>query len=129
MSFEPKPADMVAFVPQRLICERHSRNAALARNSWPNALAGLSPAALKEGGHFHRDGAPCYSRRAAPSPREGKTLDHKPFTMREIAAMGIKSLKVRYNSVFGLLHSSQSQNRSPNVPGALQRGSKPLLAA
>src|SRR5436189_5954560 len=63
------------------------------------ALADDPPLALKEGGIF-RDGYDVDLDALRQASREGKNwISH--LQEREIAATGIKSLKVRYNSVFG----------------------------
>src|SRR4029077_17502877 len=57
------------------------------------------PLTLKEGGIFH-DGYDADLDELRRAPREEKNwISH--LQEREIAATGIKSLKVRYNSVFG----------------------------
>src|SRR6516165_5963524 len=64
-----------------------------------NALLDDPPLALKEGGIF-RDGHDADLDALRQASREGKNwISH--LQEREIAATGIKSLKVRYNSVFG----------------------------
>src|SRR5437870_1725015 len=64
-----------------------------------NALVDDPPLALKEGGIF-RDGYDPDLDALRQASREGKNwISH--LQEREIAATGIKSLKVRYNSVFG----------------------------
>jgi len=63
------------------------------------ALVDDPPLALKEGGIF-RDGYDADLDELRNGSREGKSWISQ-FQEREIAATGIKSLKVRYNSVFG----------------------------
>src|SRR5216683_1888493 len=63
------------------------------------ALVDDPPLALKEGGIF-RDGYDVDLDELRNSSREGKNWISQ-LQEREIAATGIKSLKVRYNSVFG----------------------------
>src|SRR6202040_3148736 len=63
------------------------------------ALIDDPPLALKEGGIFH-DGYDVDLDEVRQASRDGKTWISK-LQEREIAASGIKSLKVRYNSVFG----------------------------
>jgi DNA mismatch repair protein MutS len=63
------------------------------------ALVDDPPFALKEGGIF-RDGYDAGLDQLRQGSRDGKSwISH--LQEREIAATGIKSLKVRYNSVFG----------------------------
>ncbi len=64
-----------------------------------NALVDDPPLALKEGGIF-RDGYDVDLDELRNGSREGKNWISQ-LQEREIAATGIKSLKVRYNSVFG----------------------------
>jgi DNA mismatch repair protein MutS len=63
------------------------------------ALADEPPLALKEGGIF-RDGYDADLDQLRQASRDGKNWISE-LQEREIAATGIKSLKVRYNSVFG----------------------------
>src|SRR5207244_6642142 len=63
------------------------------------ALVDDPPLALKEGGIF-RDGYDVDLDELRNGSREGKNWISQ-LQEREIAATGIKSLKVRYNSVFG----------------------------
>ncbi len=63
------------------------------------ALVDDPPLALKEGGIF-RDGYDVDLDELRQASRDGKTWISE-LQEREIAATGIKSLKVRYNSVFG----------------------------
>src|SRR5207244_1089846 len=63
------------------------------------ALADDPPLALKEGGIF-RDGYDVDLDQLRNASRDGKNWITQ-LQEREIAATGIKSLKVRYNSVFG----------------------------
>ncbi len=64
-----------------------------------NALVDDPPLALKEGGIF-RDGYDADLDQLRNASRDGKNWISQ-LQEREIAATGIKSLKVRYNSVFG----------------------------
>jgi DNA mismatch repair protein MutS len=78
-----------------------------------NALLDDPPLALKEGGIF-RDGYDADLDALRQASREGKTwISH--LQEREIAATGIKSLKVRYNSVFGYFIEITKSNLA-NVP-------------
>ena len=76
------------------------------------------PLALKEGGIF-RDGYDADLDAFRQASREGKNwISH--LQEREIAATGIKSLKVRYNSVFGYFIEITKSNL-PNVPAHYTR--------
>jgi DNA mismatch repair protein MutS len=78
-----------------------------------NALMDDPPLALKEGGIF-RDGYDADLDALREASREGKRwISH--LQEREIAATGIKSLKVRYNSVFGYFIEITKSNLA-NVP-------------
>jgi DNA mismatch repair protein MutS len=78
-----------------------------------NALLDDPPLALKEGGIF-RDGHDADLDALRQASREGKSwIGH--LQEREIAATGIKSLKVRYNSVFGYFIEITKSNLA-NVP-------------
>ena len=83
-----------------------------------NALLDDPPLALKEGGIF-RDGYDADLDALRQASREGKTwISH--LQEREIAATGIKSLKVRYNSVFGYFIEITKSNLA-NVPAHYTR--------
>src|SRR6516225_8374327 len=83
-----------------------------------NALLDDPPLALKEGGIF-RDGYDADLDALRHASREGKTwISH--LQEREIAATGIKSLKVRYNSVFGYFIEITKSNLA-NVPAHYTR--------
>src|SRR5215468_2331107 len=83
-----------------------------------NALLDDPPLALKEGGIF-RDGYDADLDALRQASREGKTwISH--LQQREIAATGIKSLKVRYNSVFGYFIEITKSNLA-NVPAHYTR--------
>jgi len=76
------------------------------------------PFALKEGGIF-RDGYDADLDALRQASREGKNwISH--LQEREIAATGIKSLKVRYNSVFGYFIEVTKSNLA-NVPAHYTR--------
>ena len=76
------------------------------------------PLALKEGGIF-RDGYDADLDALRQASREGKNwISH--LQQREIAATGIKSLKVRYNSVFGYFIEVTKSNLT-NVPAHYTR--------
>src|SRR5438034_2075772 len=83
-----------------------------------NALLDDPPLALKEGGIF-RDGHDADLDALRQASREGKNwISH--LQEREIAATGIKSLKVRYNSVFGYFIEITKSNLA-NVPAHYTR--------
>jgi DNA mismatch repair protein MutS len=76
------------------------------------------PLALKEGGIF-RDGYDAELDALRQASREGKNwISH--LQEREIAATGVKSLKVRYNSVFGYFIEITKSNLA-NVPSHYAR--------
>ena len=112
LSFGTEPADI-----SHLSHASHLRNAirempALAEKL-ANALLDDPPLALKEGGIF-RDGHDANLDALRQASREGKNwISH--LQEREIAATGIKSLKVRYNSVFGYFIEITRSNLA-NVP-------------
>src|SRR5438105_5678543 len=76
------------------------------------------PLPLKEGGIF-RDGYDVDLDRVRQGSREGKNWISQ-LQEREIAATGIKSLKVRYNSVFGYFIEVTKSNLA-NVPAHYTR--------
>jgi DNA mismatch repair protein MutS len=83
-----------------------------------DALVDDPPLALKEGGIF-RDGHDADLDALRQASREGKNwISH--LQEREIAATGIKSLKVRYNSVFGYFIEITKSNLA-NVPAYYTR--------
>jgi DNA mismatch repair protein MutS len=83
-----------------------------------NALLDDPPLALKEGGIF-RDGYDADLDALRQASRESKSwISH--LQDREIAATGIKSLKVRYNSVFGYFIEITKSNLA-NVPAHYMR--------
>ena len=82
------------------------------------ALVDDPPLALKEGGVF-RDGYDADLDVLRRASREGKNwISH--LQQREIATTGIKSLKVRYNSVFGYFIEVTKSNLA-NVPAHYTR--------
>src|SRR5262245_32026026 len=83
-----------------------------------NALLDDPPLALKEGGIF-RDGHDAGLDALRHASREGKSWI-SDLQQREIAATGIKSLKVRYNSVFGYFIEITKSNLA-NVPAHYTR--------
>jgi DNA mismatch repair protein MutS len=82
------------------------------------ALVDDAPLALKEGGIF-RDGFDPQLDELRNASREGKNWINA-LQEREIAATGIKSLKVRFNSVFGYFIEVTKSNLS-NVPAHYTR--------
>jgi DNA mismatch repair protein MutS len=82
------------------------------------ALVNDPPLALKEGGIF-RDGYDADLDVLRQASREGKKWITR-LQEREIAATGIKSLKVRYNSVFGYFIEVTKSNLA-NVPAHYTR--------
>jgi DNA mismatch repair protein MutS len=83
-----------------------------------HAVVDDPPLALKEGGIF-RDGYDADLDSLRQASREGKNwITH--LQEREIAATGIKSLKVRYNSVFGYFIEVTKSNLA-NVPAHYTR--------
>ena len=82
------------------------------------ALIDDPPLALKEGGIF-RDGYDADLDALRQGSREGKNWISQ-LQEREIAATGIKSLKVRYNSVFGYFIEVTKSNLA-NVPARYER--------
>jgi DNA mismatch repair protein MutS len=117
LSFGTEPADI-----SHLSHASHLQNAirempALAEKL-ANALLDDPPLALKEGGIF-RDGHDANLDALRQASREGKNwISH--LQEREIAATGIKSLKVRYNSVFGYFIEITKSNLA-NVPAHYTR--------
>jgi len=83
-----------------------------------NALLDDPPLGLKEGGIF-RDGHDADLDALRQASREGKSWI-SDLQEREIAATGIKSLKVRYNSVFGYFIEITKSNLA-NVPAHYTR--------
>ena len=82
------------------------------------ALVDDPPLVLKEGGIF-RDGYEADLDMLRQASREGKNWISQ-LQEREIAATGIKSLKVRYNSVFGYFIEVTKSNAA-NVPAHYER--------
>ena len=83
-----------------------------------NALLDDPPIALKEGGIF-RDGFDPQLDELRQASRDGKTWISE-LQEREIASTGIKSLKVRFNSVFGYFIEVTKSNLG-NVPAQYTR--------
>src|SRR5216110_1445766 len=82
------------------------------------AVVDDAPLALKEGGIF-RDGFDAQLDELRNASRDGKNWINA-LQEREIAATGIKSLKVRYNSVFGYFIEVTKSNLA-NVPVHYER--------
>jgi DNA mismatch repair protein MutS len=82
------------------------------------ALVDDAPLALKEGGIF-RDGFDAQLDELRNASRDGKNWINA-LQDREIAATGIKSLKVRFNSVFGYFIEITKSNLA-NVPARYTR--------
>ena len=82
------------------------------------ALVDDPPLALKEGGIFG-DGYNCDLDELRRASRDGKNWISQ-LQEREIAATGIKSLKVRYNSVFGYFIEITKSNLA-NAPAHYER--------
>ena len=78
------------------------------------ALADTPPLALKEGGIF-RDGFDPHLDELRQASRDGKTWITQ-LQEREIASTGIKSLKVRFNSVFGYFIEITKSNLASAPP-------------
>ena len=117
LSFGTEPADLA-----HLSHASHLQNAirempALAEKL-ANALLDDPPLALKEGGIF-RDGHDADLDALRQASREGKNWISL-LQEREIVATGIKSLKVRYNSVFGYFIEITKSNLA-NVPAHYTR--------
>src|SRR6059036_668884 len=98
LSFRTEPAD-TAHLSHASHLQNAIREMPALAEKLANALLDDPPLALKEGGIF-RDGYDADLDALRHASREGKNwISH--LQEREIAATGIKSLKVRYNSVFG----------------------------
>src|SRR5438876_2291085 len=83
-----------------------------------SALVDDAPLALKEGGIF-RDGFDAQLDELRNASRDGKNWINA-LQEREIAATGIKSLKVRFNSVF-VYFIEITKSNLPNVPARFAR--------
>src|SRR5215471_17166727 len=106
----------VELLAQRLQNEIHEMPALAEKLS--SALVDDPPLALKEGGIF-RDGYDVDLDQLRNASRDGKNWISQ-LQEREIAATGIKSLKVRYNSVFGYFIEVTKSNLA-SVPGHYTR--------
>src|ERR1051326_5329219 len=106
----------VEMLAQRLQNEIRELPALAARLS--KAVVDDAPLALKEGGIF-RDGYDADLDELRNASRDGKNWISQ-LQEREIAATGIKSLKVRYNSVFGYFIEVTKSNLA-GVPASYTR--------
>ena len=112
LSFGTEPADM-SHLSHASHLQNTIREMPALAEKLANALLDDPPLALKEGGIF-RDGHDANLDALRQASREGKSwISH--LQEREIAATGIKSLKVRYNSVFGYFIEITKSNLA-NVP-------------
>jgi DNA mismatch repair protein MutS len=117
LSFGTEPADISHLSHASHLQKAIREMPALAENL-ANALLDDPPLALKEGGIF-RDGHDANLDALRQASREGKSwISH--LQEREIAATGIKSLKVSYNSVFGYFIEITKSNLA-NVPAHYTR--------
>jgi DNA mismatch repair protein MutS len=108
--------DEVESLAQRLQNQIHEMPALAEKLA--KALVDNPPLALKEGGIF-RDGYDADLDTLRQASRDGKSWIGQ-LQEREIAATGIKSLKVRYNSVFGYFIEVTKSNLA-NVPAHYTR--------
>ncbi len=112
LSFGTEPAD-ISHLSHASHLQKAIREMPALADKLANALLDDPPLALKEGGIF-RDGHDANLDALRQASREGKSwISH--LQEREIAATGIKSLKVRYNSVFGYFIEITRSNLA-NVP-------------
>jgi len=117
LSFGTEPAD-TAHLSHASHLQNAIREMPALAEKLANALLDDPPLALKEGGIF-RDGHDADLDALRQASREGKNwISH--LQEREIAATGIKSLKVRYNSVFGYFIEITKSNLA-NVPAHYTR--------
>src|SRR6059036_3505973 len=117
LSFGTEPAD-TAHLSHASHLQNAIREMPALAEKLANALLDDPPLALKEGGIF-RDGHDADLDALRQASREGKNwISH--LQEREIAATGIKSLKVRYNSVFGYFIEVTKSNLA-NVPVHYER--------
>jgi len=117
LSFGTEPAD-TSHLSHACHLQKAIREMPALAEKLANALLDDPPLALKEGGIF-RDGYDADLDALRQASREGKTwISH--LQEREIVATGIKSLKVRYNSVFGYFIEITKSNLA-NVPAHYTR--------
>ena len=105
-------------LPTRLICRTTFAKCRRSLRNWPRRWWMIRRSPLKEGGIF-RDGYDADLDELRHASREGKNWISQ-LQEREIAATGIKSLKVRYNSVFGYFIEITKSNLA-NVPAHYTR--------
>src|SRR6476660_7708353 len=117
LSFGTEPADM-SHLSHAAHLQTAIREMPALAEKLANALLDDPPLALKEGGIF-RDGHDADLDALRQASREGKSWISQ-LQEREIVATGIKSLKVRYNSVFGYFIEITKSNLS-NVPAHYTR--------
>ncbi len=117
LSFGTEPADM-SHLSQASHLQNAVREMPALAEKLANALLDDPPLALKDGGIF-RDGHDADLDALRQASREGKRWI-SDLQEREIAATGIKSLKVRYNSVFGYFIEITKSNLA-NVPAHYTR--------
>jgi len=108
--------DAIELLGQRLQNELHEMPELAARLG--SAISDEAPLSLKEGGIF-RDGYDPELDELRQASRDGKNWIME-LQEREIAATGIKSLKVRFNSVFGYFIEVTKSNL-PSVPARYTR--------
>jgi DNA mismatch repair protein MutS len=117
LSFGTEPADR-SHLSQASRLQNAIREMPELAEKLANALLDDPPLALKEGGIF-RDGHDADLDALRQASREGKNwISH--LQERESSATGIKSLKVRYNSVFGYFIEITKSNLA-NVPAHYTR--------
>src|SRR5882724_8019583 len=117
LSFGTEPAD-TAHLSHASHLQNAIREMPALAEKLANALLDDPPLALKESGIF-RDGHDANLDALRQASREGKNWISR-LQEREIAATGIKSLKVRYNSVFGYFIEITKSNLA-NVPAHYTR--------
>ncbi|MEY2542093.1 MAG: mismatch repair protein MutS [Verrucomicrobiota bacterium] len=117
LSFGTEPADM-SHLSHASHLQTAIREMPALAEKLANALLDDPPLALKEGGIF-RDGHDADLDALRQASREGKSWISQ-LQEREIVATGIKSLKVRYNSVFGYFIEITKSNLA-NVPAHYTR--------
>ncbi|HEY3600985.1 MAG TPA: DNA mismatch repair protein MutS [Chthoniobacterales bacterium] len=111
-----RPNDSIELLAQRI--QNQLREMPELASKLGNALLDDPPIALKEGGIF-RDGFDPQLDELRQASRDGKTWISE-LQEREIASTGIKSLKVRFNSVFGYFIEVTKSNLG-NVPAQYTR--------
>src|SRR5438067_473090 len=115
-SIPPHKPQQAVHLPLQL--QREIRELPALAERLARALVDAPPLAVKEGGIFC-DGYDCDLDALRQASRDGKNwISH--LQEREIAATGIKSLKARYNSVFGYFIEVTKSNLA-NVPAHYTR--------